>query len=146
MACHFSAMAKVTLIHPQQRVDVSGRTLVQQSDLFADDLTLTNSPYTLKSQVSLTVFRDFVAALEGQTVTITNDNFSGLSQLCDEFRFRALAARLSQFRESSNFKGDAVRLSALEARMERLEALIERVVLGRSAARTVTAPAQTIGD
>jgi hypothetical protein len=91
---HFTKMAKVTLIHPQRRVEVSGRALVQKSDLFGDDLTFLNSPYTLKSRVSLAPFRDFVATLEGKPVTITNENLSGLSRLCDEFRFRGLAIRL----------------------------------------------------
>jgi hypothetical protein len=95
---HFSNMARVTLIHPQQRVEVSGRALVQKSDLFADDLTLVNSSYTVQSRVSLGAFQDFVAALEDKPVTITNDNLSGLSRLCDEFRFRDLGTRLSQFR------------------------------------------------
>jgi hypothetical protein len=63
---HFTKMAKVMVIHPQQRVEVSGRTLVQKSDLFADDLTLLNSPYTLKSRVLLGAFQDSVAVLEAK--------------------------------------------------------------------------------
>jgi hypothetical protein len=124
---HFPEMAKVTLIHLQQCVEVSGRTLVQKSDLFANDLTLVSSPYALKSQVSLAHFREFMEALEGTEVTITNENFGGLSQLCQEFGFQAFVTRLSQFRQSGDFKEEAVRLSALEERMDRLEALIGRV-------------------
>jgi hypothetical protein len=138
---HLSKMAKVALIHPQQRIEVSGRTLVQKSDLFAEDLTLGASPYTLKTQVSLADFQEFVAALEGKTVTIKNDNFRGLSQLCQEFGFQDLATQLSQFRESGDFKEDDVRLSALEERMERLEALVARVALPLSTAETVRSPA-----
>jgi hypothetical protein len=117
----FSKMAKVTLIHPQQRVGVSHQLLVRKSDLFAGDLTLTNSPYTLKSRVSLADFQEFVAALEGKPVTIKNDNFRGLSQLCQEFRFEDLATQLSQFRESGNFTEDAVLLSALKKRILAME-------------------------
>jgi hypothetical protein len=127
-------MAKVTLIHPQDCVEVSGRTLVRKSDLFADNLRLTDSPYTLKSQVSLADFREFVAALEGKTVTITNDNLCGLSRLCDEFRFQEFMTQLSQFRESGDSKEEAVRLSALEERLYRLEALVEGVAVPLEAA------------
>jgi hypothetical protein len=59
-------------------------------------------------------------------VTITDDNFRGLSRLCEEFRFRDLAERLSQYRESDDLKKDGMlqdlkarkRLLALEERME----------------------------
>jgi hypothetical protein len=49
----------------------------------------------------------------------------GLSRLCEEFHFGELAERLSQFRESEEFKEDA-RLKEVEAR-ERLLALEERM-------------------
>jgi hypothetical protein len=39
-------------------------------------------------------------------VPITKDNFGGLSRLCEEFHFGELAARLSQFRGSEDFKAD----------------------------------------
>jgi hypothetical protein len=136
-------MANVTFIHSQARVEISGRTLVQKSDLFAHNLALTVSPYALKTQVSLGTFENFVAALEGKTVTIRNENFSGLSRLCDEFRFQDLSTQLSQFRESGDFKEEAVRLSALEERMDRLEALVGRVAVPLSSAETATAPAVT---
>jgi hypothetical protein len=100
-------MAKVTLIHPQERVELLFRVLVRNSNLFADDPTLGASPYTLKSQVSLADFREFVAALKGQPVTITNGNFRGLSQLCEEFGSQDLAIQLSEFRASGNFKEEA---------------------------------------
>jgi predicted nucleic acid-binding Zn-ribbon protein len=80
-----------------------------------------------------------VTELEGKQVTIKNDNFSGLSRLCDKFRFRDFAAQLSRFRNSSNFKKEVVRVSALEERMDRLEALVGRVALPRSASEAATA-------
>jgi hypothetical protein len=58
-------------------------------------------------------------------VAITNANFKGLSQLCDEFRFRDLAVQLSQFRESNDFKEQAM-MEDSEARM-RLSVLEERM-------------------
>jgi hypothetical protein len=58
-------------------------------------------------------------------VSITNDNFGGLSLLCEEFHFEELAERLSQLRESDNFKEEAT-LKDLEAR-KRLLVLEERM-------------------
>jgi hypothetical protein len=107
---HFTNMAKVMLIHSQRHAEVSGRIFVQKSDMFADDLILLNYPYTLKSRVLLEAFQDFVAALEDKAVTITVYNLSGLSRLCDEFRFSGLATELSQFRDSEAFQEQTVRL------------------------------------
>jgi archaellum component FlaC len=114
-------MAIVTLIHPQERVEVSSRLLVRKSDLFADDPTLANSPYSLKSQASPSDFREFIAVLEGTAVKVTNNNVKGLSQLCEEFRFRDFAAQLSQFRESGSFTENAAFLPALKKRILALE-------------------------
>jgi hypothetical protein len=73
--------------------------------------------------------RTFVSALESASVPITKDNMGGLTQLCEEFHFRELAERLSQFRESDDFKEDGTqkdlearkRLLALEERMQQRE-------------------------
>jgi hypothetical protein len=86
---------------------------------------LVASSYTVKSKVSQSEFRTFVSALEGASVPITNDNIGGLTRLCEEFHFGALAERLSQFRESDDFKEDGM-LKDLEAR-KRLLALEERM-------------------
>jgi hypothetical protein len=63
-------------------------------------------------------FQAFVSALKGTTVTVTNNNFKGLSKLCEEFRFRDLSTQLSQFRESGNFAEDPALLSRLEERIQ----------------------------
>jgi hypothetical protein len=107
-------MAKsVTLVHPQATLQVPAKNLTNKCDLFADDPGLAVSPYHLTSRVSVNNFREFVSALEGTTVQVTNNNFKALSQLCKEFRFRDLAAQLSQFRESGDVTEDSVLLSAL---------------------------------
>jgi hypothetical protein len=99
--------------------------------LFAEDPFLARSPYTLKSQVSLTDFRGFVSALERETVTITNENFIGLSQLCDEFRFANFTAQLSRFGESDDSKNDTriedteIRLSIPVREMNHCRAVFE---------------------
>jgi hypothetical protein len=96
-------MAEVVLVHPLALCQVSDQSLLQKCDLFTHDPKLKDSPYTLKSQVSLADFRAFVSALEGTPITITNKNLTGLSRLCDEFHFRDLAAQLLHFRDSDNF-------------------------------------------
>jgi hypothetical protein len=75
--------------------------------------------------VSQNDIRTFVSALEGASVLITNDSLGGLSRLCEEFHFAALAERLSRFRESDDFKEDGTQKD-LEAR-KRLLALEERM-------------------
>jgi hypothetical protein len=115
----------VSLIHPQQTLQVSAKLLVQKCDLFGDDPTLTTFPYEVRSQVSLTDFRAFISALEGKTVTINNGNIRGLARLCEELHFRELAAQVSQFRESEEFKEEGT-LKDFEAR-KRLAALEERI-------------------
>jgi hypothetical protein len=106
----------ITLVHPNESVRISGRLLVQKGNLFADNLALGASPYTLQSPVSLDDFRTFVSPLEGDTVVIRNEDFRGLSQLCEEFRFGDLVAQLARFGEAGNFNGEAVHL--LEWRSE----------------------------
>jgi hypothetical protein len=119
-------MAKtISLIHPQQRFQVLEQLLIQKCDLFRDSPSLTLSPYTLISQVSQSDFGTFVSALEGASLSITNDNMGGLSLLSEEFRFGALSERLSQFRKSDDFKENGT-MEVLEAR-KRLSALEERM-------------------
>jgi hypothetical protein len=52
-------------------------------------------------------FREFASALEGTTIKMTNNNFRGLLQLCEEFRFGDLGGQLSQFRACEDFKKEA---------------------------------------
>jgi hypothetical protein len=116
----------VSLVHPHETFQVSYRLLVQNSHLFANDPMLAACPYTLKSQVSLDDFRVFISALTGAAVTIKNDNFRGLSQLCEEFQFRDLAAQLSRFCDPDDLKEQLTgRLSALEERIHRHDREIE---------------------
>jgi hypothetical protein len=112
-------MAKlVALVHPHETFRVSARLLVNRCDLFANDPGLAATPYRLNSQVSLSDIQEFISALEGTTVKVTNTNSRGLSQLCEEFRFRDLSAQVLQFRESVDVKEEAIFLSALAERMQ----------------------------
>jgi hypothetical protein len=89
-------MAKiVTLVHSKATLQVPVHLLIDKCDLVVDDP---------KSRVSVSDFREFVSALEGTTVKVTNNNIKGLLQLCEAFRLQDLAAQLSQFRASEDFK------------------------------------------
>jgi hypothetical protein len=119
-------MAKVvTLVHPDATLQVPARLLASKCDLFGDDPGLAAFPYRLKTQVSVSDFREFGSVLEGMTVRVTNNNFRGLSQLCEEFRFRDLGGPLSQFEESGDFREDVVVLSVLEERTQQHDREIE---------------------
>jgi hypothetical protein len=118
-------MSQIVLVHPLQTFTVQARLIVLKCDFFADNPVLAASPYVVRSLVSLTDIREFISAVEGNDVEITNDNFKGLSALCDEFGFGDLSASLSQFRFSEAFK-DAETVKDSEAR-RRLWALEERL-------------------
>jgi hypothetical protein len=98
-------MAKVvTLVHPQATLQVPAFLFVNKCDLFASDPGLAALPYHLNCGISLSDLGEFVSALDGKPVRISNSNFRGLSHLCDRFGFRALATQISEFRASEDFK------------------------------------------
>jgi hypothetical protein len=115
----------LNLVHPRETLKVPVRTLMIKCNLFIDDPVLAAAPYSVRAPVSVDDFRQFVWALEGQNVEVTNANIGGLSLLCDEFRFEALSELLSAFRQSAEFRGVVtmkdpealLRLSALEERL-----------------------------
>jgi hypothetical protein len=77
----------------------------------------------LKCPVIVQHFREFVSALEGKEVNITDTNFTWLERLCDEFGFSKFAARLSEFWSSMGFQEAADadargRIAALEEKAE----------------------------
>jgi hypothetical protein len=76
---HSSEMSHVVLVHPLKTFPVSARLIALKGDVFTDNPSLTASRYTERSQVSLADFGEFVSELEDNAVTITNDNFKGLS-------------------------------------------------------------------
>jgi hypothetical protein len=117
-------MSVVALVHPSGTATVSVRRLAGQCTLFAGDPALAAPPYTVRASVPLSLFRDFVAALEGEAIQITNGTVGGLSLLCAEFGFQALTAKLSEFRASPAFR-PAQAMDDCEARL-RLAALEER--------------------
>jgi hypothetical protein len=104
-------MSFVAVDHSGETFQVPLERLLSQCELFSD-LALLAAPYTIRSSVSLAVFQDCLAALNKETFELTNDNVGGLSLLCAEFRFRALAARLSEFKASPAFRAVRARENA----------------------------------
>jgi hypothetical protein len=94
-------MTFVTLVHPEDRVTIPIHQVINKCSLFQKNPTLTVSPYRVQSPVSLSIFREFVTALEGKTVNITTTNLIGLEQLCEEFGFSEFSPKLSTFRRRS---------------------------------------------
>jgi hypothetical protein len=62
------------------------------------------SPYRVQSSVTLSVFQDFLSALEVKEVKITETNLTGLERFCGEFGFAEFAGKLSEFRPSTSLK------------------------------------------
>jgi FtsZ-binding cell division protein ZapB len=90
--------------------------------LFQKNSTLLVSPNRVQSSVFISVFGEFVSALEENVINITNTNFTEFHRLCDEFAFSEIAAKLSEFRPSMDFKevedSDARgRIAALEEKV-----------------------------
>jgi hypothetical protein len=80
-------------------------------------------PHALRSSVSVSIFRQFVSALEGGAVAITNANILGPSQLCEEFGFEDLAVKLSRFRRIGSSAEAPTVVSALEQLQSEVRAL-----------------------
>jgi hypothetical protein len=97
-------MSSVTLLHPEETFKIPTLQTINKCSLFQNNPTLLSSPYRVQSSVSLSIFREFLSALEGNPINITDTNFTELHQLCKEFGFSELAAKLSEFRSSMDFK------------------------------------------
>jgi hypothetical protein len=75
------------LVHPEEQCEVPAAEAITKCTLFQKNPSLADSPYSLRSQVSLPIFRQFVSVIEGNAVEITAANIAGLSRLCREFGF-----------------------------------------------------------
>jgi hypothetical protein len=112
-------MALVTLVHPEETFTIPALQAMTKCNIFQNNTTLLISPYRVKSSVSLSIFREFLSAFDGNSINITSTNFTELQRLCNEFGFTEIAAKLSEFRSSTAFKesedSDArERIAALE--------------------------------
>jgi hypothetical protein len=97
-------MTSVTLLHPEESFKIPPLQVINKCSLFQNNPTLLGSPYRIQSPVSLSIFREFLSALEGNAINITNTNFTELDRLSKEFGFSELAAKLSEFHFSPDFK------------------------------------------
>jgi hypothetical protein len=98
-----SLMNSITLVHAQESRQVSGRQFIHKCTILNENPAMIAAPYLVRSSVSLSVFNDFVSALEDEAIQITKDNYGGLMLLVNEFGCQDLAEQLSIFRESSAF-------------------------------------------
>jgi hypothetical protein len=119
-------MSAVSLILGDTPFSVGLRPLIANCDLFSTDDVPTTSPYRVTSKVPLDVFQQFIGAVEGEAVKVTNQNFSSLTQLCDKFGFQTLSSKVSAFRNSPEFKDSAddearSKISGLEERVSQQE-------------------------
>jgi hypothetical protein len=94
-------MTSVTLLHPEETFTIPAIQMIATCSLFQNNPTLLVSPYRIRSPVSLSIFREFLSALEGKAVNITATNSTELQQLCKEFGFNEFARKLSKFSEPS---------------------------------------------
>jgi hypothetical protein len=97
-------MASVTLLHPEETFTIPTLQMMTKCSLFQNRPILLPSPYRFESPVSLSIFREFLSALEGKAINITDTNVTELHRLCNELGFTELAAQLSEFRPSMDFK------------------------------------------
>jgi hypothetical protein len=126
-------MTAVALLHHGETVEVPFRRVVSQCNVFEDSRLLA-APYLVRSSVSRAIFQEFVAAIEGKAIAITNKNFEGLSQLSAEFGFEALSEKLSEFRASPAFEpvklNDEAAFSLRIVALEEAELRREREIAG----------------
>jgi hypothetical protein len=120
-------MSAVTLVLQSTKFFVGRSRLVASCDLFAKDAKLAASAYDVRSPVSVDVFRQFLEAIQDRTIEVTDQNISSLVQLCEEFGFRSLSAKLLGFPSppASNNQDARSIISALEERTSQQEQRIE---------------------
>jgi hypothetical protein len=64
--------------------------------------SLRNESYHVKSPVAVEVVQKFVSAIQGEEDLLTAESVDELLQLCEEFDFKALHARVSNFRAKTH--------------------------------------------
>jgi uncharacterized coiled-coil protein SlyX len=119
-------MSSVSLLHPEETFTIPALQAMNKCSLFQNNPTLLSSPYRIQSSVSLSIFREFLSALEGNAINITNTNLTEFDRLCKEFGFSELSAKLSEFRPSMRFKETESETEDADSR-GRIAALEEKV-------------------
>jgi hypothetical protein len=103
---HSKVITSVTLIHPEESLTIPVHQAISKCSLFQKNPTLTISPYRIQSSVSLSIFHEFISALEGNSVNITVINIDGLNRLCEESGFTEFSSKLCRFSEGSECSSD----------------------------------------
>jgi ABC-type glycerol-3-phosphate transport system permease component len=73
-------MFSVTLLHPEETFKIPTLQVMTKLTLFQKNPTLLGSPYRVQSPVSLSIFREFLSALAGNAINITDTNFTELDR------------------------------------------------------------------
>jgi hypothetical protein len=94
----------VTLLHLEETFTIPALQVINKCGLFQHRPIVLGSPDRVQSSLSLSIFREFLSALEGNAINITDGNFTEFHWLCEQFGFSELAAKLSDFRSSMDFK------------------------------------------
>jgi hypothetical protein len=97
-------MSSVTLLHPEETFKIPALQAMTKCCLFRNNPTLLVSPYRVQSAVSLYSFREFISALEGNAINITDTNHTEAQPLSEKFGFSEIAAKLSEFCPSMDLK------------------------------------------
>jgi hypothetical protein len=90
-------LASVTLLHPEQIIKILTLKAMTKCSLFQNNPTLSIVPYRVQSPVSFSIVRQLIRALKGNANSVTDTNDTKSQQLCVEFGFSELAAKLSDF-------------------------------------------------
>jgi hypothetical protein len=115
-------MTHIALVHPNETVRISVRHLLDKCDLFKRYPTLAGPSYRIASSVALHDFREFVSALEGETIPVTSENEVGLRHLCEEFGFSDLLLPTPTSQKDISY-----RLTALESSYSKLTSLPTKI-------------------
>jgi hypothetical protein len=98
-------MATVTLVLGEEAFTVASEPLRLACDVFVAGGW--PARYRVQARIPLDHRQSFLEAIKGKDIQITNENVSGLSQLCAQFGFGSLSSKLSAFRSSPSFRHSA---------------------------------------
>jgi hypothetical protein len=87
----------VTLFHRAEIFTIPIGQATNECNLLQNNPILVVSPYRVQFPVSLSIFWEFLSALEGNAIQITKTNFTELQRLCEEFVFSEITVKLSKF-------------------------------------------------
>jgi hypothetical protein len=111
-------MTAAELVFECQTFQIARRSLVATCELFLENLNLLSTPYQVRSQVSETSFRVYLAAIEGATTEIGMGNVLDLESLTKEFQFVELGRQVAEFL-SQHPHIDVIRLKSAIADLRR---------------------------